>query len=254
MAPDFPEGVALVAGGGGGIGAAVCRALAARGADVAITWRSGRAAAEAAAEAVRAAGRRAETRQVDLTDPAAVDAFAGEMQGAFGRIHSAVYAAGPRLVFDYAAALPPETFRETLSADVAGCFNLVSACVKRMKREGGALVAVTTTATGDKVPSQDILSAAPKAAIETLMRGIAKEEGRFGIRANCVGPGFVEAGMGAQMFAEVGESVVEGLRRSLPLRRFGAPEDIAEAVAFLLSARAGYITGQSLAVDGGWRL
>ena len=102
---------------------------------------------------------------------------------------------------------------------------------------------------------QDILSAAPKAAIEMLVRGIAKEEGRYGMRANCVGPGFIDAGLGAELLnREGGEKFTEMVRRSLPMKRFGSGREIADAVVFLLSSKASYITGQSLAVDGGLQL
>ena len=95
----------------------------------------------------------------------------------------------------------------------------------------------------------------PKAAIEMLIRGVAKEEGRYGIRANCVGPGWVNAGLGkAVLDNEFPPEHVERIKKSIPLRKFGEPEDLAEAVVFLLSSRAKFITGQSLAVDGGGQL
>lgn len=101
------------------------------------------------------------------------------------------------------------------------------------------------------MPARDICSAAPKAAIEMQMRGLAKEEGRNGIRANCVGPGWVDAGLGQTVINnELTQEQVEHIRRTIPLRRIGRPEEIAEAVTFLLSSKASYITGQSLAVDG----
>src|SRR3546814_1982206 len=89
-----------------------------------------------------------------------------------------------------------------------------------LKAGGGALVAVITAAV-EKVPSRDICSAAPKAAIEMLFRGVALEEGRFGIRANCVGPGFIDAGLGHELLSKPGlEDFTEGLRKMLPLKRF----------------------------------
>ncbi|MNE66024.1 2-(S)-hydroxypropyl-CoM dehydrogenase [compost metagenome] len=124
-----------------------------------------------------------------------------------------------------------------------------------MKKAGGGAYVAVITAAVERVPVRDICSAAPKAAIEMLMRGVAKEEGRFGVRANCVGPGWIDAGLGREvMRTELTEEHIEQIRRSIPLRRIGQPEDIAEAVVFLLSSKASFISGQSLAVDGGMQL
>ena len=99
------------------------------------------------------------------------------------------------------------------------------------------------------------MSAAPKAAIEMLIRGVAKESGRFGIRANCVGPGWINAGLGkAAIQDKLDDKTRESTRRLVPLQRFGEADDIAWAVLFLVSRQASYITGQSLAVDGGLQL
>lgn len=116
---------------------------------------------------------------------------------------------------------------------------------------GGALVAVTSAAVG-RVAAKDMLSIAPKAAIEALVSGIALEEGRNGIRANCIRAGWMDTGLGTKIMdryltADQKNSVEKGI----PLRRFGSAEDIAGIVAFLCSEQASYITGQKIAVDGG---
>lgn len=246
-----PRPLALVAGGTGGIGAAICRVLAAEGHDIALTYRGNHArAAEVVAEC-QALGASARAEQVDLTDAAGLRAYVDGLTG----LRSVVYAAGPKLSFGYTSTINPAEWLRVITADTGGCFNLVHATVPHLKAAGGgALVALITSAV-ERVPSQDILSSAPKAAIEQLMRGIAKEEGRYGIRANCVGPGFIMAGMTKDMFGREGlEDFQEQMRRSLPLKRFGVGEDVANCVAFLCSERAGYITGQSIAVDGGLQL
>ena len=108
------------------------------------------------------------------------------------------------------------------------------------------------TAAVERVPARDIQSAAPKAAVEMLMRGVAKEEGRNGVRANCVGPGWIAAGLGKQVIDnELSPEMVDRIVKAIPLRTMGEGQDIADAALFLLSSRAKFITGQSLAVDGG---
>ena len=248
------RGLAIVAGGSGGIGSAICRALAADGHDIALTYRSN---AEAAAQVVadcEALGVSARADAVDLTDPAALKAHV-DMLASGGRLRSAVYAAGPKLSFGWTSQIPPEEWLRVMVADTGGCFNLVHSVVPHLKAAGGGgLVALITPAV-EKVPVHDMLSAAPKAAIEQLMRGIAKEEGRYGIRSNCVGPGFIMAGMTMEMFGREGlEDFQEKIRKSLPMQSFGAADDVGDCVAFLLSDRARYITGQSIAVDGGLQL
>jgi NAD(P)-dependent dehydrogenase (short-subunit alcohol dehydrogenase family) len=97
------------------------------------------------------------------------------------------------------------------------------------------------------------MSAAPKAAIEMLVRGVAREYGRFGVRANCIGPGWINAGLGKQALDEkLDEKTRESIRlQTIPLQRFGSADDIAWATLFLCSQQASFITGQTLAVDGG---
>jgi NAD(P)-dependent dehydrogenase (short-subunit alcohol dehydrogenase family) len=250
---NFVKGIAIVAGGSGGIGSAICVGLAREGSDVLLTYNSNRDAAEKAAEGVRALGRKAEIAQLKLDDPDAVAKLVDNAAARFGRIHSVVYAAGPGLHMSLISQLSPQEWARVINSDVNGCFNLVHASIPHLKG-GGSLVAVITAAV-ERVPARDICSAAPKAAIEMLIRGVAKEEGRNGIRANCVGPGWVDAGLGRQvMEKELTEQQIENIRRAIPLKRVGQPEEIAEAVLFFLSSKASFITGQSLAVDGGMQI
>ena len=114
------------------------------------------------------------------------------------------------------------------------------------------MVAVTTAAT-TRFPVRDGLSSAPKAAVEALVRALAAEEGRYGVRVNAVGPGMLTDGMAARLIdsGELSEEALAITRRNIPLRRFGNATDIAEAVCFLASARAGFISG-SEARRGRW--
>ncbi|SEB61828.1 SDR family oxidoreductase [Pseudomonas marginalis] len=253
--PFFAEGVAIVAGGSGGIGAHICLALARAGSNVLVTYRSNADEAQRVMKGVRELGREAEIVQLDLCDCQAVAAMATRAHERFGRVHSVVYAAGPGLHMQFISQLDPAEWASVIATDVGGSFNLVHATLPVMKKAGGGAYVAVITAAVERVPIRDICSAAPKAAIEMLMRGVAKEEGRFGVRANCVGPGWIDAGLGREvMRTELTEEHIEQIRRSIPLRRIGQPEDIAEAVVFLLSSKASFISGQSLAVDGGMQL
>jgi NAD(P)-dependent dehydrogenase (short-subunit alcohol dehydrogenase family) len=255
MDKPFTDGVAIVAGGSGGIGSAICSALAAAGANVALTYRSRKAAADAVVQGVEAHGRQAFAMSVDHTDPDAVKAFVDAAVERFGRVHSVVYAAGPHLPMKFLNSITPAEWKSVFDNDVNAAFNLVWAALPHLKAGGGGSIVAVITAAVEKVPLRDICSAAPKAAIEMLIKGVALEEGRFGIRANCVGPGFIDVGLGHELIAKPGiEDWVDGLRKLLPMKKFGAGEDVADAVVFLLSDKAKYITGQSLAVDGGLQL
>ena len=250
----FPGGVAVVAGGSGGLGAAICAALAAEGCDVALTYRSSENKAKKVVNDIQALGRQAYAAKVDLGDAAAVAGYLDAVHKRLGRIHTVVYAAGPAFKVDYVRNLTAEDWARTVSEDANGCFNLMSGSLRYLREHGGALCAITTCAV-ERIPLADILSAAPKAAVEALMRGIAKEEGQFGIRANCVAPGCIDAGIGHAALHESGDAAfLEAVKKNTPMGQIGSADDIAQAVVFLCSARAKFITGQSVAVDGGMQL
>jgi len=252
---DFGErpGAALVVGGSGGLGLAVVRLLASRGSAVALTYRSRESVAVAAADAARGWGVRASAHQLDLASAEAcadvVDAVAVE----YGGLHTLVHAAGPHVPMRHLSNVDPAAMAGQLAEDTAGFFNVVYPALPHLRESEGSIVAVTTAATA-RYPVRDGLSSAPKAAVEALVRGLAAEEGRYGVRVNAVGPGMLTDGMAARLISsgDLSEEALAITRRNIPLRRFGTASDIAEAVCFLASDRAGFISGQKLDVDGGY--
>ena len=252
---DFGDltGAAIVTGGSGGLGAAVARLLAARGSRVIVTYRNNEAAARAVVADVERDGGRAEVCPLDLLDSAAAAEAVNDTASRHGGVHTVVHAAGPMVRQLHLSRVAPDTFREHLEHEVMGFFNVVQPAIPHLRAAGGSIVAVTTAATR-RHAARDGLSAAPKGAIEAAVRALAAEEGRFGVRANCVGPGFINDGMALRLqeAGDIDAAALDAAMRNIPLRRFGGAVDIAEAVCFLASPRAGYIRGQMLDVDGAY--
>jgi NAD(P)-dependent dehydrogenase (short-subunit alcohol dehydrogenase family) len=255
LGDDFRSraGAALVVGGSGGLGLAVVRMLASRGSAVGLTYRSNERAALAAVESAWQWGVHASAHRLDVTDPDAASAVVEEVAATYGGLHTLVHAAGPPVPMRHLSAVEPATMAAQLAEDPAGFFNVVHAALTHLRGAEGSIVAVTTAATA-RFPVRDGMSSAPKGAVEALVRGLAAEEGRYGVRVNCVGPGMLTDGMAARLIAsgELDEHALAVARANIPMRRFGNATDIAEAVCFLASDRAGFISGQKLDVDGGY--
>ncbi|MEV6275516.1 SDR family oxidoreductase [Nocardia sp. NPDC051832] len=252
---DFAQrsGAALVLGASGGLGQTITRMLIERGSEVAMTYFRSAGTLEPLRAVAKEHGRTAQAWQLDLSDAARTAEVVTEVAAAFGGIHTLIYAAGPHVPMVHLSRIAPADFRRQLTEDATAFFNAAHAALPHLRTTQGNIVAVTTAATA-RFPVRDSLSSAPKAAVEALIRAIAAEEGRFGIRANCVGPGMTGDGMAVRLFdsGEFDERAREIARGNIPLRRFGDANDIAEAVCFLASDRAGYISGQKLDVDGGY--
>lgn len=244
---------ALVTGGTGGIGAAICRMLAARGSAVVFTYRANEDAASALVDEIAAAGGEAAGHRVDLVDEAAVAGLVASTVERFGGLHTVVHAAGPHVPQIHLSKVSPAQYGAQLEAEATAFFTVVHAALPALREAGGSIVAVTTAATR-RYPVRDGLSSGTKGAVEAVVRALAAEEGRFGVRANCVGPGMLTDGMAARLMAsgDLDDAALEVTMRNIPLRRFGDAVDIAEAVCFLASDRADFISGQMLDVDGGY--
>lgn len=253
---DFPDqdGAALVIGGSGGIGRAICAKLAAAGSDVALTYRSNPTAAGEVVAEVVAQGRQALAVPMALEDVEAVQAGFGQVLERFGRVHTVIDAAGSHIPMKFISALSPGEFAQVMDADANGFFNLVHVTLPHLRKQGGSYV-VLTTAGLLRWASKDALSVVPKAAIQALVTGIAREEGRHGIRANAVALGLIDAGLFRKLKGTAyDDTYIQAAIRNSALKRLGEADEVAEAVLFFASHRARFITGQTLTLDGGYSL
>jgi NAD(P)-dependent dehydrogenase (short-subunit alcohol dehydrogenase family) len=236
-----------VLGANGGLGSAIASELIGRGSTVALTYRTDPAALD------ELVGDNAHAYRLDLADADACRTVIDRVAADRGGIHTLVCAAGPHVPMTHLSRVPPDAMRSQLDADVAAFFNAVHPALPHLRASHGSIVAVTTAAT-NRFPIRDGLSSAPKAAVEALVRALAAEEGRYGVRANCVGPGMLTDGMADRLIrsGDLDEHALDVARGNIPLRRFGTAQDVAEAVCFLASDRANFVSGVHLLVDGGY--
>lgn len=249
------SGGALVVGASGAIGRAVAHRLAAMGTAVTATYASNRTNAESLLKELEAEGIDARIDQLDLADGASVRAAVQNAVAAHGGLHTVVLAASPTNWQSHVSALDPDLYTRQLIADSGGTLAVISAALPALREHGGSIVVVSTVA-NRRFVVRDVLSSGPKAANEAVVRAVAAEEGRYGVRANAVGVGILDEGM-TQVLLDSGDIRSGDLDHALariPLRSFGKAADIAAVVGFLASADARYVTGQFIDVDGGYSL
>jgi 3-oxoacyl-[acyl-carrier protein] reductase len=252
----FPAGAALVIGGSGGVGQAVCREFARAGTNVAITYQKKREVAEQLAAELRGLGVQASAHQLTIGDAVRVAAVVAEAAELHQRLHTIVVGAGTFAQQLLLSEMPLEVWHKVIDQDVNGFFNVMRATLPRLKEWGGGSYVHLGSAGHLSWPERDGISVAPKAAIEALITGIAREEGRHKIRANTVLLGVIEAGMFLELTRQgvFDEAWVKEVHKNLALKRWGKPEEVGHAVVFLASNRALYVTGQRIAVAGGYGL
>ena len=250
----FPEGKALVIGGSGGIGESICENFAANKVPIIFTYHNNLKAAQKLERKISSFGVSVEYEKLSLTDRIGVENFFKTIEKSGERIHSIVNATGADIRMRWINELSYEEWDEVMNNDMNGFFNLLKSSLPLMKKNGGSYTTISSIGLS-RWPTKDVLSVAPKAAIDALINGIAKEEGRNGIRANSIQLGIIEAGICLRIKGkDYDDRYIEAAKKNTALKRLGSAQDVADSVIFLASNRADYITGQTLFLDGGYRI
>jgi NAD(P)-dependent dehydrogenase (short-subunit alcohol dehydrogenase family) len=242
----------LITGGGRGIGAATAVCCAARGWPVAINYAGNQAAAEATADSVRAQGGTAITIQGDVSVEADVIRMFDETQSAFGGLQGVVINAGIAGLSLPLAEISTARLRRMFDVNILGAYLCAREAARRLPLDrggqGGSVVLLSSVAAKLGSPFDFVDYAGSKGAVDTLTVGLAKELGKQSVRVNAIRPGLIETEMQA---ASGDPERAKRLGPGTPIGRAGVPSEIAEAVVFLLSDAASYITGAILDVSGG---
>jgi 3-oxoacyl-[acyl-carrier protein] reductase len=242
---------AIVTGGSRGIGRAIVELLAQHGHRVLFTYASRESEAQAVASAVRSVGGEAVAHRADVSDPSTAAGVAAAALKAFGRIDVLVNNAGTHLPGVSVADTPVAEWDRVLAVNLSGPFHMIQAVLPHMRqKKRGCIVNLSSNVT-NRMPAQNCVYTVSKVGLEAMTRILSKEEGRNGIRVNAVGPGPIRTDMLEETLTKIGAERADAFIKSVPLGRKGEPREIAEAVAFLVSDAAAYMTGQVVFVNGG---
>ena len=252
MAGELDGRVALVTGGGSGIGRASCLAMAAQGARIVVADRDAEAAEKVAGE-VEAAGGEAIASTCDAADERSLDATVTQAVDAFGKL-DAVHANAAIQWFGDVLDCTVEQWDKTMAVNLRGVFLLARRALPELKTAGGGAFVATCSDCAIRTCDTAAAYIAAKAGLIGLVRSIAVDFGKDGLRANLVTPGVTDTPGLRRLYTVGDRTPEEGIGRAAelsPLGRVGRPEDLGEVVAFLVSDRARYVTGENVMVDGG---
>ena len=253
----FPVGVALVVGGSGGIGSMIATRLVNAGSKVAITYFKNRSSAEKLCNILNKENEICTSYQLDIKKPSDISSLVNHLIKEHSSIHTIVNSAGFDIPQQMISDIDLNTWTKVIDSDLNGFFNLVSSSLKQLRNKGGSYIFISSAGLL-RYPPGDVLSVAPKAAIESLIKGIAKEEGINNIRANSIALGIIETGIFLRLRDQENsffdENWEKAVMQNLAIKRFGKPEEVADLAVFLASKESGYITGQLIAVDGGYSI
>jgi len=248
----MPERNLLITGAGRGIGAATAIAAARQGFRVCVNYASNESAAQEVVETIKRGGGTAVSLRADVSDETQVARLFDDMGRLLGPVTHLVNNAGVPGRIGRVDALETDVLRRTFDVNVFAAFYCSRAFVRRVSTRhggpGGAIVNVSSMASRTGSPGELVHYAAAKAALETLTYGLAAEVATEGIRVNAVACGLIETGI----HAEAGDaSRLQRYATRMPMQRAGRPEEVAQAIVWLLSDQASYTTGATLPVSGG---